>query len=404
VANLVAEIIAVGTELLLGNIANTNAQVISQGLSELGIHVYFHTVAGDNDSRLRQALDIACTRSDIIITTGGLGPTYDDITKQTIACFFGVALTPHEATLQKIKDYFTYIKSDMPDCNARQAELPVGCTIMENHWGTAPGCIFQTKGKHALMLPGPPHECSAMFRTCAMPYLESLTQNCIVSKTINIFGMGESALEERLRERMQAAKNPTIAPYAKEGEVQLRVTAAARERDEAERLVTPVVDELCAGLKDVVYGIDADSLEAAVSALLRKKGLTLAAAESCTGGLLGGRITALPGASQVFKGGICAYTNQAKIDLLGIAPQLLEEFDAVSQQVAVAMADGARTKFNSDFAIGITGYAQDNGTVYIALSSKKATHCKQFQLGPNRSRVRTMAVNHALNMLRLDID
>ena len=353
---MTAEILSIGTELLLGNIANTDAQVISQGLSELGINVYYHTVVGDNPGRIRQAVGIARGRADIIITTGGLGPTYDDITKETIADCFGLKLIPDESSANKIRSYFRNISAEPTPNNLRQAMLPEGCTVFENKWGTAPGCAFEAQGKHVIMLPGPPKECTPMFRECAVPYLKKLSDAVIVSRNIHIFGMGESMVEDRLHDWMVAQTNPTVAPYAKEGEVMLRVTAKAGNEEVAYAMTEPVVAKILDALGNVVYGVDVDSLEEAVKLLLEENGLTLAAAESCTGGLLSARLTELPGVSTVFNGGVCAY-DQSKIDVLSVPESLIVEYGAVSEQVVRSMADNVRKYLGTDIGVAISGVA-----------------------------------------------
>ena len=256
-----AEIIGVGTEILLGNIANTDAQDISRSLSEIGINVYFHTVVGDNPERLKQAVAIARERADIIITTGGLGPTYDDLTKQTLAEAFGKKLVFHEEEAQKIRDFFkTRLKNmEMTENNLQQAYLPEDCTIFHNGVGTAPGCAFEDGGTHVLMLPGPPRECRAMVKSCVLPYLTALSDAQIYSHNIHVFGMGESSVESRLRDMMTSMENPTLAPYAKDSEVLLRLTAKARSKDEAEAMMSPVLDKVRDILGDIIYGVDTDS-------------------------------------------------------------------------------------------------------------------------------------------------
>ncbi|NLM60454.1 MAG: CinA family nicotinamide mononucleotide deamidase-related protein, partial [Clostridiales bacterium] len=293
--SMTAEILSIGTELLLGNIANTDAQVISQGLSELGINVYYHTVVGDNPERIKRAVGISRERADIIITTGGLGPTYDDITKETIAECFGKKLILNEAAVNDIRSYFRKLSAEPTPNNLRQAMLPEGCVVFENKWGTAPGCAFESQGKHVIMLPGPTKECTPMFRECAVPYLKKLSDAVIVSRSIRIFGMGESMVEDRLHDWMVAQTNPTVAPYAKDGEVMLRVTAKADNEAAAFAMTEPVVNKILEVLGDVVYGVDVESLEEVVKQLLEENGLTLATAESCTGGLLSARLTELPG-------------------------------------------------------------------------------------------------------------
>ncbi len=406
-----AELIAVGTELLLGNIANTDAQMISQGLSALGITVHNHTVVGDNPERLADALEIARRRADIIITTGGLGPTYDDLTKQTICKTFGRELELHQDILDEISRWFeTKMGKKMPANNIQQAMLPVNCTLFDNPVGTAPGCAFEEGGVHVLMLPGPPFECRYMFENRAVPYLEKLTDGVIVSHEIRIFGMGESSVEEKLYEPMTKLTNPTLAPYAKPNEVMLRATAKADTPEAAEKLLQPLVAQVRETLGDVVYGVDVESLEEVVSALLKKDRLTLSAAESCTGGLIAKRITDLPGASEVFRGGIVSYTNGVKAGALGVPEAVLEESGAVSEPVARAMAEGCRRVCGSDLAVSVTGVAGPDsddrgtevGTVFIALASDSGTICRRFSCGKGRGRdrVRTSAAQYAFDMIR----
>ena len=408
---MIAELIAVGTELLLGNVANTDAQMVSEGLSTLGITVHHHTVVGDNPQRLTEALETARKRADIIITTGGLGPTYDDLTKQTICRAFGREMELHQDILEEIRSWFeTKMGKAMPENNIQQAMLPVGCTVFANPVGTAPGCAFQEGGVHVLMLPGPPFECQYMFEHQAAPYLERLTDGVIVSHEIRIFGMGESAVEEALREPMTQLTNPTLAPYAKTNECMVRATAKAATREAAEDLLRPLVEQVKGILGDVVYGVDVDSLEAVVSALLRERGLTLSAAESCTGGLIAKRMTDLPGASKVFRGGVVSYTNGVKAGVRGVPDALLEQYGAVSEPVARAMAEGCRRACGSDLAVSVTGVAgpdkddwgNEVGTVYIALASREGTLCKRLSCGRGRGRgrVRTSAAHNAFDIIR----
>ena len=408
---MVAELIAVGTELLLGNIANTDAQFLSEKLSGLGITVHHHTVVGDNPQRLAQALETARGRADIIITTGGLGPTYDDLTKQTICRTFGRELELHEDILEEIRTWFrNKLGREMPENNVQQALLPVGCVVFDNPVGTAPGCAFQEDGVHVLMLPGPPFECRYMFEHRAARYLEQLTDGVIVSHEIKIFGMGESSVEEALREPMTRSANPTLAPYAKLNECMVRATAKAEDREAAEAMLAPLVRQVRETLGDVVYGVDVDSLEAVSSGLLREKGLTLSAAESCTGGLVAKRITDLPGASAVFRGGVVSYTNDVKAQVLGVPEELLEAFGAVSEPVARAMAERCRMICGSDLAVSVTGVAgpdtddrgNEVGTVYIALASAEGTVCQKLSCGKGRGRdrVRSAAASHVFDLLR----
>jgi len=405
-----AEIIAVGTELLLGGTVNTDAQDISRLLSELGINVYFHTVVGDNPERMTAAIEIAKNRADIIITTGGLGPTFDDITKQTLAAAFGKKLVFSEDVAEQIKGFFAkrLPNAKMPENNLRQAELPEGCTVFENGVGTAPGCAFEADGKYVIMLPGPPRECRTMLKTCVEPYLRRLSEAEIHSHNIHIFGLGESAVEEKLCDLMKSMKNPTLAPYAKDGEVMLRLTAKAASKQQAEELMAPILEQVKETLGDIIYGIDTDSLENAVIGLLKEHELTLATAESCTGGLLSKRLTDIPGASKVYLGGVTAYSQQSKTELLGVPQEMIHEHGEVSREVAIAMANGIRSRMGSDIGIGITGIAgpesdasgKEPGTVFIALATKEKTICNSPKLFYDRERIRIGAANNALDMVR----
>jgi len=255
-----AEILGVGTELLLGNIVNTDARDISVMLSELGINVYWHSVVGDNPERLRKTVEIAKNRADIIITTGGLGPTCDDLTKQVLAECFGLELEFNQEAADRMREHFAVLGKPMTENNLQQAWLPQGCTVFQNLWGTAPGCAFKSGDNIVLMLPGPPRECNAMFRHCAMPYLRSLSDETIVSHNLRIFGLGESAVEYKLRDLMNELTNPTLAPYAKEGECMLRVTAKAHSEAAAEEMMVPVIDRVRGIIGDYIYGVDSDSI------------------------------------------------------------------------------------------------------------------------------------------------
>lgn len=405
-----AELISVGTELLLGNILNTDARFLSRELSKLGMNVYYQTVVGDNPERLRRAVETAKGRADILITTGGLGPTCDDLTKQTLAETFGKKLVFHAESAERIKDYFekNLHNAPMPENNLQQAMLPEGCVVLQNDWGTAPGCIFEAEGCHVVMLPGPPRECEPMFSTHVAPYLRELSGETIRSRTLKLFGMGESAVESLLRDRMNALQNPTLAPYAKTGEVELRITAKAASDGEADALIAPVEREVRGIFGDLVYGADVGSLEEVVLAALKERWLTLSCAESCTGGLIAKRLTDLPGASAAFKGSAVTYWSENKHSLLGVPQELLDEKGAVSAEVAKAMAEGARSAFASDLAVSATGVAGPDrdergnpvGLVYVALAAPEGTFCRELHLGQNRDRVRTTAAHHAFDLVR----
>ena len=405
-----AEIIAVGTELLLGNIANTNAQVLSQSLSALGINVFWHTVVGDNPTRLRQAVDTARHRADIIITTGGLGPTYDDLTKETVCAACGKALVFHPEILSDIADFYEKnLHAPMPDNNRQQAMLPEGCVVFDNPVGTAPGCAFEADGVHVLMLPGPPHEMVTMLRRCAEPYLRSLSREIIVSHDIMTFGLGESYVDQLLHEQMSHMENPSLATYAKPCEVRLRATAKAQSAEQAEEMLAPVVDEVKTLLGPYVYGVDVTGLEEVCSALLLERGLTLATAESCTGGLIARRITALPGASRVYRGGVVSYWTEVKAAVLGVPQDILDQYGAVSEPTARAMAEGARRITGADIAVSVTGVAGPDpdergnpvGLVFIGLATPDGTFCRRTESGRRtRNRIQDLSANHALDMVR----
>ena len=405
-----AEIIAVGTELLLGNIVNTNARDISQALSAVGVNVFWHTVVGDNPQRLKEALDVARRRADIIITTGGLGPTYDDLTKQTICDAFGKPLVLHQDILDGLKVFFEKnVHMKMPSNNLQQAELPEGCTVFDNPVGTAPGCAFEADGVHVLMLPGPPFEMLTMLKGHVVPYLRNLSSEVIVSHDIMTFGLGESPMEELMREKMSRMENPSLATYAKPSEVRLRATAKAESAEAAEAMLAPVVKDVTDFLGDYVYGVDVSSLEETCFRLLKEKGLTLATAESCTGGRVAERITALPGVSAVYRGGVVSYWTSVKADVLGVPQETLDAHGAVSEETARAMAEGARRVTGADIAVSVTGVAGPEsdergvpvGIVYIGLATPDGTFCRPLDLGKRRrDRIQDLSSNHALDVVR----
>ena len=402
------EILSVGTELLLGHVTNTDARDISEMLSQIGINVRYHTVVGDNPQRLEECVKVAKERADIIITTGGLGPTCDDLTKQILAKAFGLRLVRDENEQKGLYEYINIGKLLTPN-NFQQAMLPEGCTVFHNDWGTAPGCAFEKDGKIVIMIPGPPKECNAMFRTCAIPYLKKLSDGQIVSHSLRIFGMGESAVDQLFRDEMNAMTNPSMAPYAKECDCLLQVTAKAHSEAEAEEMLKPIIAHVKEKLGDVVYGMDVECIEEAVIQLLREKRLRFSAAESCTGGDIARRITDIPGASECFLGGVVTYTNEAKAKLLGIDPALIEEKGAVSFEVAKEMAERVRTLLGSDIGVGVTGLAgpdgdgvHEVGTVFVSMAAPEQTWVKELHLGTFRTRsfIRRMAGNHVYDMMR----
>ena len=402
------EILSVGTELLLGHVTNTDARDISEMLSKIGVNVRYHTVVGDNPQRLEDCVKVAKERADIIITTGGLGPTCDDLTKQILARAFGLELVRNEAEYQGLYEYIQTGKMFTPN-NFQQAMLPEGCTVFHNEWGTAPGCAFEKDGKTVIMLPGPPKECNAMFRACVIPYLQKFADGEIVSHSLRIFGLGESTVDQMFRDEMNAMTNPSMAPYAKECDCLLQVTAKAETREEAEEMLKPVIAHVKEKLGEYVYGMDVECVEEAVIGLLREKQMRFSAAESCTGGDIAGRFTEIPGASEFFLGGVVTYTNEAKAKLLGIDPALIGEKGAVSYEVAKEMAERVRTLLGSDIGVGVTGLAgpdgdgvHEVGTVFVSLATAEQTWVKELHMGTFRTRsfIRRMAGNHVYDMMR----
>ena len=402
------EIIGVGTELLLGGTTNTDARDVSEMLTQLGINVYYHTVVGDNPARLKQVMEIAMGRADIIITTGGLGPTCDDLTKKIIAEALGRKLVYHEEEGEKLKAYFERRQKIMTENNLQQVYLPEGCIVMSNDWGTAPGCIIEDGDLTVIMLPGPPHECNSMMKYRVMPYLESKSGGVIVSHNYQIFGMGESEMEHVLCEEMNTYTNPTIAPYAKRYECFVRVTAKADTVEQAEEMIAPVGEMVKEKLGHVVYGVDVEGLDRLVMDLLLERGMTLSAAESCSGGLLAKRMTDFPGSSAVFVGGVVSYTNEMKIKVLGVKPETIDTHTVYSEEVAKEMAEGVRAITGSDLGVSITGLAgpdgdgiHDVGTVCVGLATPTETITAELHIpGKNRENVRMSATQWALDMVR----
>ncbi len=402
------EIISVGTELLLGHVTNTDARDVSEQLSKIGVNVRYHTVVGDNPERLAQCIETAKGRADIIITTGGLGPTCDDLTKVVTARAFGVPLVEDKSETAGLYEYIKNSRHFTPN-NFSQTMLPEGCTVFHNTCGTAPGCAFEKDGKVVLMLPGPPKECYAMLTKSAIPYLRRLGDGEIVSHSVRIFGIGESAVDAIFADEMNAMTNPSMAPYAKECDCLVQVTAKAATQEEAERMVRPVMEHVKERLGEYVYGVDVESVEESVMQLLHSRPMTFAAAESCTGGEIAKRFTDLPGASEFFLGGMVTYTNGAKAALLGIDPALIEEKGAVSREVAQEMAERARARLGADIGLGVTGLAgpdgdgvHEVGTVFVAMSVEGRTWVRELHMGAHRTRsfVRRMAGNHAYDMMR----
>lgn len=407
-----AEFLAVGTEILLGDIVNTNAQYISQQLSRLGINLFYESVCGDNPQRLSECLDIALARADLVIMTGGLGPTYDDLTKETVAQKFGLPLELHQPSLDRITGFFQRMGREMTENNKKQAMMPKGAAIFQNDWGTAPACGIEQDGKVVVMLPGPPREMKPIFDSSVVPFLMKYAGDIIVSSNVRVYGMGESSVETALKELMTENTNPTIAPYAKEGEVCLRVTAKAKDEKTALNMIQPVIKEIENTLGDVIYGVDVDSLQEAAVKKLLEKNLTVATAESCTGGYVAKRLTEIPGSSQVFHCGVVTYANETKEQLLGVSHQTLEQFGAVSRQTALEMARGVLKLAGANIGVGVTGIAGPGGgteekpvgLVYVAVfDDKGGQEVQELRLGrggDERELVRYSSSSCALDLVR----
>lgn len=403
-----AEIIAVGTELLLGQIANTNAQFLSQVLAQLGIGVYYHTVVGDNGNRLADTVKQALQRSDLILFTGGLGPTKDDLTKETIGKITGRSLVEDVQAMRRIEKYFTNRNIPMTENNRRQAQVIDGSHILPNDHGMAPGMAFTYGNQHLMLLPGPPREMKPMFQKYGVPYLFSLMsqQKVVHSKVLRFFGIGESALEEKLMDLIDGQNNPTLAPLASEGEVTIRMTALAESVAEGERMVAGVEREIQSRVGEFIYGYNDDSLETVLIHLLKEKGKTLSLAESITGGLISHFITSIPGSSQVYRGGIVCYSDEVKRNLLGVPEDVLQREGAVSEKTAEILAQEVRKGLGTDIGLSITGEAgpipsgeQPVGKVFIGLDDQEGTMVEEIQLSGRREGIQLRATKHALYML-----
>lgn len=406
---MTAEIICVGTELLLGNIVNTNAAFLSEKLAYLGINCYFQTVVGDNRDRLLSVINTALSRADILIFSGGLGPTEDDLTKETVAEALGKKLIRDKWAEQEIADYFALRGRIPTDNNWKQADVIEGCDILYNKNGTAPGIFVSEGEKTVILLPGPPLELKSMFTDSVMPKLQQKCGQVFYSQTVKIVGPGESSVETQILDMLNTQENPTIAPYAKTGEVHLRVTARAKDEKEAREKTAPVVEELYRRFGKAVYTTDADeTLEMALTKLLIKKKYTMTTAESCTGGMIAARMVNAPGVSAVLKSGFITYANEAKEELLGVSHDTLEKFGAVSRETAEEMAEGAVKAAHTDAAIAVTGIAgPDGGTkekpvglVYIAVNVRGNVEVREYHFSGSRQKIRESVTAAALTFLR----
>lgn len=408
---MIVELVFVGTELLLGEILNTNARYLSQQLSGLGIDNFYQVTVGDNPGRLAGVLRTALDRSDVVITSGGLGPTLDDLTREVAAEVAGRPLQLDESVLAGIQAFFQRLGRRMSDNNRRQAMVPEGARVLSNRAGTAPGLIIPAGQKALILLPGPPRELQPMFEEHVVPYLTERRggiPELIVSRTLKFCGIGESAVEDSLLDLIRNQTDPNIAPYAKPGEVHLRLSTKALSVAAGLQRIAPVERAIRERLGDFIFGVDDDTLEQAVGAMLRERNLTLALAESCTGGLIGQRITSVAGSSEYFLGSAVVYANSAKTALLGVSPELLTRFGAVSEEVAGAMAEGARRVFGADLALSVTGIAGPGGgtpekpvgTVCFGLAGPDGTISKRDLYWGSRADIRERSAQEALVMLR----
>lgn len=407
-----AEILCVGTEILIGDIVNTNAAWLSKELSALGISQYHQAVIGDNSERLAQTVKDTLNNCDLLVMTGGLGPTYDDITKETVASVLGKELVFDREIFDGIKAYFDKRDRTMTENNRKQAYVIEGSKVLKNDMGTAPGILCNTGEKIIILLPGPPSELMPMWKNYARPEIEKYCDKVFVSKNVNIVGMGEAAVASELDEMMKNSVNPTIAPYCKTGETRLRITASAKTKEEAQKMCDDVIEKIKnTKINNYIYGIDTDIAEAVVKELT-KRGLKIATAESCTGGLIAKMITDVPGASAVLEGGMISYSNSVKYKALGVSSSLLDRHGPYDHRVAIQMAEGVRRLMDSDVGIGVTGLAGPGGgtakkpvgLVYIAVCYNKKTEVMKYKFGENQSRDRIReltAVNAFINTLNI---
>ena len=410
---MTVELISVGTEILLGNIVNTNAAYLAEKCALLGLSCYHQSVVGDNEERMEETIRLALSRSDIIILSGGLGPTKDDLTKEVTAKVFGRELYEDAHSKERIQEYFSQIHSkQITDNNWKQALVPEGAKVIDNHNGTAPGLIIEGDGKTAILLPGPPNEIIPMFERDIAPYLNSLQPEGIYSKMVKICGIGESRAETMIADLMDEQSNPTIAPYAKTGEVHLRVTAKAENETKANELMEPVIEELFQHFGGNIYTTEEqETLEENIVKLLDERQMSLTTAESCTAGLLSGRIMNVAGASSVYNEGYITYSNDAKEKLLGVNHETLEQYGAVSPQTAREMAEGAAKSAGADAALAVTGIAGPGGgtkekpvgLVYIGCYVKGQVRVEEYHFTGNRNKNREYAVVRALTLLREEL-
>lgn len=407
-----AEILAVGTELLLGDILNTNAQYISKQLAQLGIDVYYQTVVGDNAQRLEKTILNAFERADLIITSGGLGPTEDDITKETGAKYFGKKLVLDPKAMDMLESFFTRLNRKMTENNAKQAYVPEGAVVMYNKNGTAPGIITEENGKILVNLPGPPRELIPMFEEYVKPYLAKKQENIFVSRVLRVAKIGESQAEDMVKDIIATQTNPTIATYVKGYEVIFRITAKAKNEEEANKIIEPMAQEIYKRFGNNIYAEGETSIQKVTCQKLMDKNLTVAVAESCTGGMLAAAFTDFAGISKIFMEGDVTYSNDAKVRRLGVKAETLEKYGAVSRETAAQMAEGIAKAAGTDIGISTTGIAGPDGgteekpvgTVFIGLWFKGEVKTKEIHLVGNRERIRQRTVDAVFDWIRREIE
>ncbi len=400
-----AEIVSIGTELLLGQITDTNASYLASKLPELGIDLLWVTQVGDNLERMKECLGRALNRSDLVLTTGGLGPTEDDLTREAIAALMGEEPRVDPELEQGLREFFSRRGYQMPESNIKQATIIPSAQVIPNPRGTAPGWWVERDGKVIIAMPGPPSEMQRMWEKEVSQRLRERIPEIILSRTLKTYLLAEAAVGELVSPYLSST-NPTLAVYAKPDGIQLRLTAKAENKERAEQMIAQLEERVRALLGDVIWGCDDETLESVVGALLTEKGLSLAAMESCTGGLLASTITDVPGSSNYFKGGLVAYTNEVKI-YYGVDAALLESHGAISPEVACAMAEAARHRLGADIGVGITGVAGPEamegkpvGTVHIAIDNGKEKNLIRGTYPPLRHEVKRRATYHALFELR----
>lgn len=407
---MIAELVTTGSELLLGQIVNTNAAYMARELNKMGFDVCFQTTVGDNRERMKAVLFHALARADIVITSGGLGPTRGDITKEVSAEVMGLGMALNEGCAARLKRYFARVGREMTENNLRQAMIPEGARIFVNHAGTAPGVAMERNGKLLVNLPGPPTEMMDMFQRSLAPYLAEKygVPAVIISRVLHTFGVGESMLETKLDDLVMAQKNPTLAFLVRPTGVIVRITAKASDEEAARQLIAPMEKEIRSRLGDFIYGADDETMEEVVGKELLSRGLTVATAESCTGGLVASRLTDVAGSSGYVKGGVVSYTDEVKAEALGVSREMLATEGAVSETVSRAMAEGARRKLGADFGVSTTGLAGPGGgtektpvgTVFIAVAGPDGTEAEKLLFTGTREQVKFRASQAALALLR----